>query len=120
MSGTSMAAPHVSAIMANLIHDFPDVSARVLQNHLISFYQYSEAVVNYEIIKSYINGIDEDERGISELESGNGESGSKYNAGISIGAVSSAAGCGSISRDTHFELILSFMLNFIIYLAFRD
>ena len=119
MSGTSMAAPHVTAIMANLIHDFPGVSVRVLQNHLISFYQYSEAVVQYQVIKSHINGIDEEERGVKELELGSGDSGSEYSAGNSLGISTSVAGCGSISREGHFKLILSFMMNLMIYMVIR-
>ena len=114
-----MAAPHVAAIMANLIHDFPNVSVRVLQNHLISFYQYSDAVVQYQVIKSHINGIDEEERGVKELELGSGDSGSEYSAGNSLGISTSVAGCGSISREGHFKLILSFMMNLMIYMVIR-
>lgn len=116
MIGTSMAAPHVSAILANLSTDFPDVDINTLKDHLVFFYRRTGEVVNYEIIKKYIEDLDDVDRGVSELESEGGEDNhSNMNGGVSKKITSSAAGCGSISNDNNLVLFVSMVLNFMIY-----
>lgn len=114
MIGTSMAAPHVSAIILNLKEDFPELSASDIQKIILKFYSTSIVPLNYEEIKHNFNSQEKEEKGWSELLAEDTDN--LINSGGSLGLQkNSAVGCGAIDSQNSFNLLLSFLINFLIY-----
>jgi len=115
MIGTSMAAPHVSGLILNLLHDFPELRPSDVQDVLLEIQKTQNGPVNYDAARSKFAEIDSDEFGFSELLSSGDGSRNNFNGVSKTGQKNSAVGCGAISTHHKFELIVSFMINFLIY-----
>ena len=113
MIGTSMAAPHVSGIIAVLIHENPDMTGNDIQKYIQYLYGRRSEIVHLDEVRNFLIDKDDDsDRGLRELESADGNSDGAR--GGSLGT-NSAAGCGTISKDSHFVLMQSFILNFFLF-----
>ncbi len=114
MIGTSMAAPHVSGVIAVLTHENPDMTANDIQQYIQYLYGRRSEIIQLDEIRNFLFNKDDDVgRGLRELESSDGSSGGARGGSLKT---NSAAGCGTISKDSHFVLMQSFIFNFFLFI----
>ena len=113
MSGTSMAAPHVTGIIAGLITERPDLERSDLKKRMINHYKNSYEVINFNNALAYIDNEREEQKEVRELGSSGGSTGGHMEQ--------MGGGCARVDLEPSASknMFFSFVLNYLIFLVVR-